>query len=153
MHAFPFFMRILWALLMLHILLWFLQTVKVKISDYLCNFSKIDFTWYSLACTKIQQYQIVGFDAAYDKSENRTQKIVANRSKPKFYYSNANPSYQKVSYSEQHFFFRDKSHTFTVESINSDIRKYIAAFNTTPNAFSFIGDLSSRNTCFYVSLQ
>ncbi len=41
------------TLLMLRTLLRFLQTVKIKRSDYLCNFSEFDFTGYSLACTGI----------------------------------------------------------------------------------------------------
>ena len=36
-------------------------------------------------------------------------------------------SYQNVLYLGEHFYFRDKSHTVTVEGTNSDIRKYIAA--------------------------
>ena len=84
--------------------------------------------------------QIVGFDVAYDKSEERIQKIVDSSIKAKHYYSDANPSYQNVSYFGEHFYFRDKSHTFTVEGINSDIRKYIAA-------------LQRRSKCFFRSLE
>ena len=80
--------------------------------------------------------QIVGFDVTHDKSEKRIQKIVDSSIKAKLYYSDANPSYQKVSYSGKHFFFRDKSHTFTVEGVKSDIRKYIAA-------------LQRRSKCFF----
>ena len=46
----------------------------------------------------------------------------------------------KKSYSRQHFYFRDKSRTFTVEDINSDIRKYIAA-------------LQRKSKCFFRSLE
>ena len=84
--------------------------------------------------------QIVGFDISYDKSENMTQKIVDSSIKANRYYSDANPSYQDVSYFGKHFYFRNKSHTFTVEGINSDIRKYIAA-------------LQSRSKCFFRSLE
>ena len=84
--------------------------------------------------------QIVGFDVAYDKNEKRIQKIVDSSIKAKHYYSDANSSYQGVSYGGEHFFFRDKSHTFTVEGINSDIRKYIAA-------------LHRRSKCFFRSLE
>ena len=84
--------------------------------------------------------QIVGFDVAHDKNEKRIQKIVDSSIKAKHYYSDANPSYQNVSYSGKHFFFRDKSHTFTVEGVNSDIRKYIAA-------------LQRRSKCFFRSLK
>ena len=43
------------------------------------------------------------------------------------HYSDANPSYQQVLYSGEHFFFREKSYTFTVEGVKADIRRYIAA--------------------------
>ena len=84
--------------------------------------------------------QIVDFNVAYDKSEERIQKIVDRTIKSKHYYSDANPSYQDVSYFGEHFYFRDKSYTFTVEGINSDIGKYIAA-------------LQRRSKCFFRSLQ
>ena len=81
----------------------------------------------------------MGFDIAYDKNENRIQKIVDKSVKAKFYYSDANPSYQNVSYFGKHYYFRNKSHTFTVEGVNSDIRKYIAA-------------LQRKSKCFFRSL-
>ena len=83
--------------------------------------------------------QIVGYDVAYDKNENRIQKIVDKAVKAKFYYSDANPSYQNVSYFGKHYYFRDRPHTFTVEGVNSDIRKYIAA-------------LQRKSKCFFRSL-
>ena len=58
----------------------------------------------------------------------------------KLYYCDDNPSYHQVLYSGEHFFFRDKSHTFTVEGVNSDIRKYIAV-------------LQRRSKCFFRSLK
>ena len=84
--------------------------------------------------------QIVGFDVAYDKSEKRIQKIGDSSIKAKLYYSDANPSYQNISYFGEHFYFCNKSHTFTVEGVNSDIRKYIAA-------------LQRRSKCFFRSLK
>ena len=53
----------------------------------------------------------------------------------KFYYSDANPSYQNVSYFGKHYYFRDKSHTFTVEGVNYDIRNYIDAFQRRSKGF------------------
>ena len=84
--------------------------------------------------------QIVGFDVADDKSENRIQCLVDSTIKARHYYFDANPSYQKVSYSGEHFFFRHKSHAFTVEGVKSDIRKYIAA-------------LQRKSKCFFRSLE
>ena len=71
--------------------------------------------------------QIVGFDIANDKSEYRIQNIVNKAPKANFYFSDAYKGYQNLSYVGRHFYFRDKSHTFTVEGVNSDIRKYIPA--------------------------
>ncbi len=79
--------------------------------------------------------QIVGFDVSYDKSEQRLQRLINSVLKAKYYYSDANQNYQKVSYSGQHFFFRDKSHIFTVENINSAIHKYVAALQHKSNVF------------------
>ena len=84
--------------------------------------------------------QIVGFDISYDKNEDRIQKIADDAPKARFYFSDGNPSYKGVSYFGKHFSFADKSHTFTVEGINSDIRKYIAA-------------LQRRSKCFFRSLD
>lgn len=83
--------------------------------------------------------QIVGFDIAHDKDESRIQKIADKAPKAKFYFSDANPSYRNVSYFGLHSYFYDKSHTFTVEGVNSDIRKYIAA-------------LQRRSKCFFRSI-
>ena len=79
--------------------------------------------------------QIVSYDIAYDKNEKRIQEIVDKTVKAKFYYSDANPSYQNVSYFEKHYYFRDKSHMFTVEGVNSDIRKYIPALRRKSKCF------------------
>ena len=69
--------------------------------------------------------KIVGFDVATDKSYKRIQQIADNSVKSKKYYSDGNYDYQKVLYFGKHSYFLNKSQTFTVESINSDIRKYI----------------------------
>ena len=83
---------------------------------------------------------IVSFDVAYDKSENRIQKLVDSTIKAKHYYFDANSSYHKVSYFVDHFFLRDKSHTFTEEGVNAEIRRYIAA-------------LQRKSECFFRSLE
>ena len=95
---------------------------------------------YSITFVTSNLRQIVGFDIALDKNENRIQSIADKSPKVKFYFSDANPSYPNVPYSGKHFYFRDKSHTFTVEGINPYIRKYIA-------------DLKRRSKCFFRSLD
>ena len=42
--------------------------------------------------------QIVGFDITFGKNENGIQNIADNAPKTKFYFSDANPRYQNVSY-------------------------------------------------------
>ena len=84
--------------------------------------------------------QIVGFDIANEKNEHRIQNIVNKAPKANFYFSDAYKGYQNVSYVGKHFYFRDKSHTFTVEGVNSDIRKYIPS-------------LQRRSKCFFRSLD
>ncbi len=84
--------------------------------------------------------QIVGFDISYDKNEDRIQKIADDAPKARFYFSDGNPSYKGVSCFGKHFSFSDKSHTFTVEGIKSDIRKYIAT-------------LQRRSKCFFRALD
>ena len=91
---------------------------------------------YAMTLVTRKPRQIVGFDVAHDKSKKRIQKIVDSTIKAKLYYSNANPSHQNVSYSGKRFFFHDKSHIFSGGSVNSDIRKYIAA-------------LQRRSKCFF----
>ena len=48
---------------------------------------------YVITLVTRNQRQIVGFDVAYDKNENRIQKIVDKAVKAKFYYIEPNPSY------------------------------------------------------------
>ena len=82
--------------------------------------------------------QIVGFNIAFDKNKNRIQNIVDNAPKAKFYSPDANPSYQNASFWVKYFYFSNKSHTFTVEGVNSDIRKYIVPLQRRPKCFFFL---------------
>ena len=117
------------------------KTTEIIEMDELFDYIKGKNRTYVITLVTRKPRQIVGFDVAYDKSEERIQKIVDSSIKVKHYYSDANPSYQDVSYFGEHFYFRDKSHTFTVEGINSDIRKYIAALQRRSNMlFSLVRD-------------
>jgi IS1 family transposase len=65
---------------------------------------------------------------------------VDTSAKAKAYHSDGNPSYQEVFYwGGEHFTHYDKSETYTVEGINSDLRKYIPF-------------LQRRSKCFLRSL-
>ena len=70
--------------------------------------------------------QIVGFDVARDKSPERIQRIVDDAPESKKYYSDGWSGYIDVVYPGK--FIRNvsnKNDTFTVESVNADLRHYI----------------------------
>ena len=70
--------------------------------------------------------QIVGFDAAYDKSPDRIQRIADNGPEVECYCTDGYLGYVDVIYPGRHIRnARDKSDTFTVEGINADLRHYI----------------------------
>lgn len=70
--------------------------------------------------------QIVGFDAAEDKSPERIQKIVDSAPEAKFYCTDGYLGYIDVAYPGEHVRnTHDKSDTFTAEGINADLRHYI----------------------------
>jgi IS1 family transposase len=70
--------------------------------------------------------QIAGFDVAYDKSPERIQAIVDSAPEAENYCTDGYLGYVDVVYQGQHIRnCRDKSDTFTVESVNADLRHYI----------------------------
>ncbi len=70
--------------------------------------------------------QIVGYDVAFDKSPERIQTIVDNSPPANTYYSDGYLGYLDVVYPGKYIRNpHDKSNTFTVESINADLRHYI----------------------------
>ena len=71
--------------------------------------------------------QIVGYDIAFDKSRERIQKLVDNSPKAKYYYSDAYSAYSEVCYYGTHTALKNKSQTYTVEGVKSDLRYYIPA--------------------------
>ena len=69
---------------------------------------------------------IIGFDVAFDKSPNRIQSIVDNAPAAKKYCTDGWTGYVDIVYPGQHIRnICDKSNTFTVESVNADLRHYI----------------------------
>ena len=67
--------------------------------------------------------QIVGFDAAGDKSPERIQKIVDSGPQAKYYCTDGYLGYIDIVYPGRHIRnTHDKSDTFTAESINADLR-------------------------------
>ena len=80
--------------------------------------------------------QIIGFDVAADKSPERIQAIVDDAPEAECYCTDGWSGYVDVVYPDKHIRnIRDKSNTFTVESVNADLRHYIPI-------------LARRNRCF-----
>ena len=70
--------------------------------------------------------QIVGFDVAFDKSPQRIQSIVDNAPAAEKYCTDGYFGYVDVAYYGKHIRnVRNKNDTFTVESVNADLRHYI----------------------------
>ena len=84
--------------------------------------------------------QIVGYDIAFDKSRERIQKLADNSPKADYYYSDAYSAYNEVCYYGAYSSFNDKSQTYTVEGVNSDLRHYIPP-------------LRRKSKCFFRSLD
>ena len=69
--------------------------------------------------------QIVGYDIAFDKGWERIQRLVDKSVKARQYYSDAYSAYSEVCYEGGHISLNNKSHTYTVEGVNSDLRHII----------------------------
>jgi IS1 family transposase len=70
--------------------------------------------------------QIVGFDAAFDKSPERIQAIVDSAPAAAKYCTDGWTGYIDVVYPGRHIRnVRNKNDTFTVEGVNADLRHYI----------------------------
>ena len=84
--------------------------------------------------------KILGFDIAEDKEAKRIQEIVDSSAKANVYHSDGLHAYRDVIYWGEHHYHLDKSETYTVEGINSDLRHYIPF-------------LRRRSKCFLRSLK
>ncbi len=83
----------------------------------------------------------MGFDAAYDKSPERVQRIVDDAPEATKYCTDGWFGYVDVIYPGRHIRnCRDKSDTFTVEGFNADMRHYIPI-------------LARRSRCFARTLE
>ena len=81
--------------------------------------------------------QIVGFDAAFDKSTERIQKIVDAEPEVKYYCTDGYSGYIDIAYPGTHIRnIKDKRDTFTVESVNTDLRHYIPVLRRRSRCFS-----------------
>ena len=68
--------------------------------------------------------EILGYDIARYRSLQRIQNLVDNAPKAEFYFSNAFPVYSQVCYEGIYRSLNNKSQTFTVESVNADLRHF-----------------------------
>ena len=84
---------------------------------------------YIITLVSRNKRQILGYEIAFDRSRERIQKLVDNSAKASKYYSDAYPVYAEVCYEGIHTSLKDKSQTYTVEGVNSDLRHYIPALH------------------------
>lgn len=82
----------------------------------------------------------MGYDIAFDRSRERIQKLVDNSVKASKYYSDSYPAYAEICYEGVHTSLKNKSQTYTVEGVNSDLRHYIPAIHR-------------RSKCFFRSIE
>lgn len=95
---------------------------------------------YVMTLVSREKQQIVGFDIAFDRSRERIQRLVDKSVKAYQYYSDAYSVYAEICYEGKHTSFSNKSQTYTVEGINSNLRHYIPA-------------LKRRSKCFFRSIE
>ena len=87
-----------------------------------------------------EKRQIVGYDIAFDKSRERIQKLIDSSPKADHYYSDAYSAYSEICYEGKHTSLKNKSQTYTVEGVNSDLRHYIPP-------------LRRKSKCFFRSIE
>ena len=69
---------------------------------------------------------IAGFDVAQDKTAQRIQRMVDSAPEARRYYTDGYIGYIDIAYPGTHIRnIKDKRDTFTVESVNADLRHYI----------------------------
>ena len=85
--------------------------------------------------------QIVGFDAACDRTPKRIQAIVDSAPEAKSYFTDGYLGYIDIVYPGRHMRnIHNKNDTFTIEGINADLRHYIPG-------------LARRSRCFYRKIE
>lgn len=108
--------------------------------DELYTFSERKNKIYVITFVSMDKRQIVGYDIAFDKSRERIQRLVDSSPKAEHYYSDAYSAYNEVSYYGIHTSLKNKSQTFTVEGVSSDLQHYIPP-------------LRRRSKCFFRSIH
>ena len=103
--------------------------------DELYSFVERKNSFYAITLVSRDTREIVGFDIAFDKSRERIQHLVDNSVKVRQYYSDAYSAYVDVHYEEAHTSLKNKSQTYTVEGVNSDLRHYIPPLRRSSKCF------------------
>ena len=111
------------------------ERIEVIEMDELYSFVKKNKKFYIMTLVDRYTRQIAGFDVAFDRNIIRIQNLVDNSPKAKQYYSDSFSVYSEICYSGQHTSLKNKSQTYTVESVNSDFRHYIAPLKRKSKCF------------------
>jgi IS1 family transposase len=91
---------------------------------------------YLMTMVSREPRQIVGFDVAYDKSPERIQRIVDSAPSSHKYCSDGYLGYIDVVYPGEYVRnVRNKSDTFSVESVNADLRHYLEVLTRRSRCF------------------
>ena len=116
------------------------KRVKAIEMDELYSFMERKNKIYVITLVSREKRQIVGYDIASDKSRERIQKLVDSSPKADNYYSDAYSAYSEICYHRTHTALKNKSQTYTVEGVNSDLRHYIPP-------------LRRKSKCFFRSIE
>ena len=103
--------------------------------DKLYSFIKRKNKIYVMTLMSRDKRQIVGYDIEFDKSRERIQRLVDNSSKASKYYSDAYSVCSEICYEGHNTSLKNKSQTYTVEGINSDLGHYILALRRKSKCF------------------
>ena len=117
-----------------------IRRVNVIEMDELYSFVERRNRFYAITLVSRDTREIVGFDIAFDKSRERIQRLVDRSVKARQYYSDAYSAYAEVRYDGNNTSLKNKSQTYTIEGVNSDLRHYIPP-------------LRRRSKCFFRSLE
>lgn len=75
-----------------------------------------------------EKREIVGHKVSENKNAETLQKVADKSPAAANYHSDGHAAYAKVCYPGIYFSHHDKTETYTVEGVNSDLRKYIPGF-------------------------
>lgn len=95
---------------------------------------------YVITFIEREKRRIVGHKVSERKDAEAIQEVADRAPPADEYHSDKNAAYGKVMFCANHYAHHDKSETYTVEGVNSDLRTYIPGF-------------ARRSKCFYRSIE